>query len=323
MEGRVFHRGFISAFALGTVLMAAMGGAGGADDAKTNGVVLIDQSRALAGNVTPGDNPGFPVTISQPGTYQLTSNLNVPGRSDGIKIAADDVTVDLGGFTIAALAGGGNGIVASDAGRTRLIIRNGTIAGFDTGVNLLGNPLVNITRLQVHSSALSGIVAGDNASITDSGINKNFTSGVRVGMNSLIAGNIVSMNSAAGIEAGDGSIISGNTVSRNSYGIYCGSSCTINRNAVGGNSLDGIYTGAASTINSNNSTDNVGNGIMCVAGSACSTADNVTLTSQTNNMGIITNCPSVIRGNFASKIAPLTPPGAAPCTMSENFPSEN
>ena len=45
-----------------------------------DGVVLIDQSRALAGNVTPGDTAGFPITISQPGSYRL----------DG-PIAADEV----------------------------------------------------------------------------------------------------------------------------------------------------------------------------------------------------------------------------------------
>ena len=43
-----------------------------------DGVVLIDQNHALAGNVTPGDTPGFPVTISQPGSYRLTGNLIVP-----------------------------------------------------------------------------------------------------------------------------------------------------------------------------------------------------------------------------------------------------
>ena len=31
-----------------------------------DGVVLIDQSRAIAGNVTPGDTPGYPIIISVP-----------------------------------------------------------------------------------------------------------------------------------------------------------------------------------------------------------------------------------------------------------------
>jgi len=43
-----------------------------------DGVVLINQSVALSGNVTPGDTPGFPVTISAPGSYRLSSNLIVP-----------------------------------------------------------------------------------------------------------------------------------------------------------------------------------------------------------------------------------------------------
>src|ERR1700760_2943950 len=66
-----------------------------------DGVVLIDQSHALAGNITPGDSPGFPVTISQPGSYRLTGNLTVPdANTTAIQITADGVTIDLNGFSI-------------------------------------------------------------------------------------------------------------------------------------------------------------------------------------------------------------------------------
>jgi hypothetical protein len=40
-----------------------------------DGVVLINQSDALQGYITSRDAPGFPVTISDPGSYRLTSNL--------------------------------------------------------------------------------------------------------------------------------------------------------------------------------------------------------------------------------------------------------
>ncbi|NWG73776.1 MAG: hypothetical protein HXY24_04090 [Rubrivivax sp.] len=40
-----------------------------------DGEILITQAKALAGNVTPGDAPGFPVTISQPGKYKLAGHL--------------------------------------------------------------------------------------------------------------------------------------------------------------------------------------------------------------------------------------------------------
>ena len=66
-----------------------------------DGIVLIDQNRALAGNVTLGDAPGFPVTISLTGSYRLSGNLTVPNaNTTGIMITADNVTIDLNGFSI-------------------------------------------------------------------------------------------------------------------------------------------------------------------------------------------------------------------------------
>ena len=50
----------------------------------------------MAGNVTPGDTPGFPVTISKAGSYRLSGNLTVPNKdTTAILIVADDVTLDL------------------------------------------------------------------------------------------------------------------------------------------------------------------------------------------------------------------------------------
>jgi len=66
-----------------------------------DGVVLINQSAALAGNLTPGDAPGFPVTISVSGSYRLSGNLTVPdANTTAILITAENVTIDLNGFSI-------------------------------------------------------------------------------------------------------------------------------------------------------------------------------------------------------------------------------
>ena len=46
--------------------------------AAVDGLILIDQNKALAGNVTPGDTAGFPVSITRSGSYRLTSDLIVP-----------------------------------------------------------------------------------------------------------------------------------------------------------------------------------------------------------------------------------------------------
>lgn len=97
-----------------------------------DGVILIDQNKALAGNVTPGDTAGYPVIISQPGSYRLSGNLTVPdGALAAVQITANDVTLDLNGFTIR-----GSGIFPtallgiSGDNRKRVRVANGTISGF-------------------------------------------------------------------------------------------------------------------------------------------------------------------------------------------------
>lgn len=59
--------------------------------------------RALAGGVSGGviilDQPGFPVSILNPGSYRLTSNLEVPSENTtAIEVLVSDVTIDLNGF---------------------------------------------------------------------------------------------------------------------------------------------------------------------------------------------------------------------------------
>ena len=100
-----------------------------------DGVILIDQSRALAGNITPGDTPGFPITISQSGSYRLSSNLSVPSGFNAIVLTAANVTIDLNGFTITtpvqAPGGGKTGIINDlSVAPNGITVRNGNIEGF-------------------------------------------------------------------------------------------------------------------------------------------------------------------------------------------------
>jgi parallel beta-helix repeat protein len=63
-------------------------------------VVSINQQAALAGNVSPGDAPGFPVTISQSGTYVLNGPLTVDGLRNAIVIEANDVELNCDGEVV-------------------------------------------------------------------------------------------------------------------------------------------------------------------------------------------------------------------------------
>lgn len=103
-----------------------------------DGQVLITQARAMAGGVTAGDAPGFPVTISEPGSYRLASNLIVPAGANGIEITANDVTIDLNGFSIVLPEATTqtsppffNGITDLGTARKFITIRDGTIIGPD------------------------------------------------------------------------------------------------------------------------------------------------------------------------------------------------
>lgn len=100
-----------------------------------DGVVLIDQNRALAGAVTPGDAPGFPITISLPGSYRLASNLTPPLYKNAIEVTAANVTIDLNGFSLIAQPRTDAccfdiGVLQTGPGAKGLTIYNGSIVGF-------------------------------------------------------------------------------------------------------------------------------------------------------------------------------------------------
>src|SRR5437867_12943127 len=95
-----------------------------------DGVVLIDQNRALAGGVTPGDAPGFPVVINTPGIYKLASNLVVPNENTtAIQINVDNVTIDMNGFAIL----GPNVCATAGIHPAQPCTRPGTGYGIDAG----------------------------------------------------------------------------------------------------------------------------------------------------------------------------------------------
>jgi hypothetical protein len=67
------------------------------------GEILLTHAKALAGNVTPGDAAGYPITLSLPGVYQFAGNIHPTANSIGIQVTAHDVTIDLAGFRLHGL----------------------------------------------------------------------------------------------------------------------------------------------------------------------------------------------------------------------------
>lgn len=157
-----------------------------------DGVVEIDQARALAGGVTPGDAPGFPVTLDRQGSYRLTGNLDVSGQPSPQNVTAIDitssfVTLDLNGFTIVgptvcsgspvtscSPTGTGDGINSRLANFVR--IGNGIVRGFgDAGIDA---GMATIERVQAFGNAARGIAVHWGGLVTESVAGMNGTYGI-------------------------------------------------------------------------------------------------------------------------------------------------
>lgn len=131
----------------------------------------INQSGVLAGGISSGDAPGFPVTISTPGHYMLTGSLTAPTNTPAIVIDAPNVTLDLNGFRLngpgSCVAISKGTVTCTDLGsgigiHVKAInarVRNGTVTGFNVGVAALdrGFQLLDVVltqnRMGINASA--------------------------------------------------------------------------------------------------------------------------------------------------------------------------
>ena len=236
-----------------------------------DGVSEINQACALAGCFA-GDPAGFPVVITQPGSYRLTGNLDVgvapvPADTTAIEIAASEVSIDLAGFTITGRtvcgtfgactgAGNGSGIIQTGGIRERISIRDGVIRGMgrygiacdvDCSVERVaveGNGNIGIlvfnepARIQaniVRNNGGDGIYA--TGSILENVVDTNNGVGVRERGKSVIARNRVNGNAGGGVICGYGTLVLDNFLGFNSVAdlkVESGAVCALGRNTLTG-----------------------------------------------------------------------------------------
>jgi hypothetical protein len=188
-------------------------------------VVKITQTKALNGNVTPGDAPGFPVTISRSGSYVLDTNLSVAANKDGIDITASHVTINLNGFTIQGSGGTlGSGIRVSLTGKNSITVMNGSITGMASDGIVL--------------SAINILTVG--ARVEGMSIHDNNGTGISVGTNSKVTGNQCFKNKLHGITTRGGSVVADNSVIQNGVDGITVEGATVAHNTILGNGGDGI-----------------------------------------------------------------------------------
>jgi parallel beta-helix repeat protein len=203
--------------------------------------------------------------LTKPGSYVVARNLAATGNC--LTVRADFVTIDLGGFTISGNDTGA-GIIHDGIGRHGIEVRNGTIANFDTGVDLsvdAGNNRIVIEHLRVLNNSFIGILAGDFSIVKDNLVADNGWDGIQCAGNSLVAANISRSNGHDGIAVGFGSTVTGNTSRNNSDdGIDVDGGCTLLGNTATGNGDSGIEAEAGTTLTTDTAWSNTGKGLSVV-----------------------------------------------------------
>jgi len=184
--------------------------------------------------------------------------------ADGL-VVASGVTLDLGGAT---LRGGGVGTgVRIEAGATHATVRNGTIAGFATGVHGESAIGVSLANVQVSASTQDGVtLSGDGHTLEKSVVEGSGGLGLAVvGHAARLSGLQVLGNEGAGVRLlGDGHVLEKSEMVGNAGR---GAEVSGDRNQVAGlqvesNAGDGVLVkGTGNQVAKNEATRNLRNGL--------------------------------------------------------------
>ena len=185
----------------------------------------------------------LPYTITNPGSYYVTTNLTGVSGANGITIASGDVTLDLNGFALVGVPGSLHGVfVFTNVFYLNLTVRNGTVRGWDgNGVEAFNGENVILEDLTVSDTGGFGIDAYGGV-IRDCQVDSSGDTGI-VGDVSEIRHCVVENAGFDGIDAYD-SQVRDCVVEFNQYGIYAApgkvSDCLIETN-----SFSGILAGSS------------------------------------------------------------------------------
>lgn len=199
--------------------------------------------------------------ILDPGSYVLTSDLVLSATSNAIFVAADDVTIDLNGFTVRGPTTC-SGATGSD------LVCTPTSSGEAHGVRAAGENVV-VKNGRIRGMPNYGILCGDGCRVENVELVENGRGGASVGDGSLVRDCIVRRNGGIGVGFGGsgGSRYVDNVFLENAgSGLSTASHSVVTGNAAYRNGGTGLFTNPGSVVIGNVSASNGGDGIRAFRG---------------------------------------------------------
>jgi hypothetical protein len=180
-----------------------------------------------------------PYSIITSGSYIVTADLNYNSSSACININANDVIVDLGGHTLTLTGGSGIGIYNS--GGSGIVIINGNIIGFDTGIQ--ANAGAFLANLAVQGSSGDGVITDVNVVLKNVDSNHNGGRGYVGSGLDIITSSHFNDNGGNGAELNTSATVVDSEASNNGGVGFIGNRGTILYSIAKRNTSDGIVMG--------------------------------------------------------------------------------
>jgi hypothetical protein len=242
-----------------------------------------------------------PYTIATPGDYVLRANLTAAGTC--ITIAANTVTIDLRRHTI---TGNGTGFGITDGGALvqAIVIANGTIQNFDTGIGFVGQVSfpITITEMAIRENTHAGIVSFGYTTVINSESDNNGGDGINFFNTASATANLATSDAVFASEASEnqGNGIVGNgptfvTSSKTNFNALSGMMLhrlsQVTDSEANGNGGDGIDLALdpGTFVTGSTAHDNAGAGITLLCPSNA-----VSNTAKFNGAGNLVEAPGVI-----------------------------
>jgi parallel beta-helix repeat protein len=198
----------------------------------------------------------IPITLNNSGSYYLTAPLSMGSNLHGIQISADNVTIDLNGYSLVGTSNSHSGVYIIGL-HSNIVVKNGSLMGWGwEGVDLNSADNGRVERLQVSGVIRSGIRLGLNGKALDCQV-----IGGRAGLVGFEACEFRQCQAlnirGHGFEPGSRALIEGcQAINCGTNGIYAGNETVIRNCQVISNQASGISVGTRCEVSDNYANNN-------------------------------------------------------------------